>query len=126
MRPTTVDAVIKENKKIVLIKRGTEPFLGKWALPGGFVDSGETTEEACIREAGEETGLKIDILKLIGVFSEPSRDISRGTISIAYLCKNTGGKLVGGDDATEAKWFSLEKLPEIAFDHKKIIEKVEK
>ena len=126
MRPTTVDALIIENEKIVLIKRGTEPFRGKWALPGGFVDSGETAEGACVREAKEETGLEVKVEKLVGVFSEPGRDPERGTIAVAYFCSMGGGELKGGDDAQKAEWFPLEELPELAFDHKKIIEKLEK
>lgn len=122
MRPTTTDALIIKEGKIVLIKRGTEPFKDKWALPGGFVDSGETAEAACVREAKEETGLIVEVEKLVGVFSEPARDPERGTIAVAYLCREIGGKLSGGDDAAEARWFSLGKLPELAFDHKKIIE----
>jgi len=124
MRPTTVDALIVEDGRIVLIKRGTDPFKGKWALPGGFVDSGETAEEACGREAKEETGLDVNVGKLLGVFSDPARDPGRGTIAVAYLCSVLGGEIRGGDDAEEAKWFSLDSLLELAFDHKKIIEKV--
>ena len=121
MRPTTVDALIVEKGKIVLIKRGTEPFKGEWALPGGFVDSQETAEAACVREAKEETGLDVKIEGLTGVFSEPGRDPERGTIAVAYLCNVAGGKLLRGDDAMEAKWFSLNGLPELAFDHWEII-----
>ncbi|MFP3949772.1 MAG: NUDIX domain-containing protein [Candidatus Micrarchaeia archaeon] len=121
MRPATVDALILENGKIMLIKRGREPDKGKWALPGGFVDKKECAEGACIREAREETGLDVEIEKLAGVFSEPGRD-PRGTISIAYLCRKKSGEERGGDDADEAGWFRLDGLPELAFDHKKIIE----
>ncbi len=124
MRPTTTDALIVENGKIVLIKRGTVPFKGVWALPGGFVDSQETAEEACVREAEEETGLDVKIERLVGVFSSPGRDPERGTIAIAYLCNVAGGKLLGGDDAEEAKWFSLVSLPKLAFDHGEIIGKM--
>lgn len=125
MRPATVDALILEDGKIMLIKRGREPDKGKWALPGGFVDEGETAEEACVREAREETGLEIEVGKIVGVFSEPGRD-PRGTISIAYLCRKKGGKAMGGDDAEEAGWFPLDGLPELAFDHGRIIMQIEK
>ncbi len=120
MRPATVDALILENEKIMLIKRGSKPDKGKWALPGGFVDNGESAEEACTREAKEETGLDVEIVGLAGVFSDPGRD-PRGTISIAYLCRKKGGNVQEGDDADEARWFRLDGLPELAFDHKKII-----
>ncbi|MEM3555662.1 MAG: NUDIX hydrolase [Candidatus Micrarchaeia archaeon] len=121
MRPTTVDSVIVEDGKILLIKRKFKPFKGKWALPGGFVDEGETVEEAVERETMEETGMKVRIVKLIGVYSNPKRD-PRGTISIAFLTKPTSKEARGGDDAEEARWFNLNELPEMAFDHKKIIE----
>ncbi len=120
MRPFVTDAVIVRDGRIVLIRRNKEPFKGKWALPGGFVEAGETAEEACAREAFEETGLQVRVEKLIGVFSGPERD-PRGTIAGAYLCRVVGGELRGGTDASEAKWFGLEELPELAFDHKKII-----
>ena len=123
MRPAAVDALIVKGDEIVLIKRGKEPFRGKWALPGGFVDEGETAEEACAREAKEETGLDVEVGELVGVFSEPERDPQRGTIAVAYLCKLVGGKLDGADDAEKAEWFPLGKLPKLAFDHGKIIEK---
>jgi len=126
MRPTTTDAVIVREDEIVLIRRGTEPFKGKWALPGGFVDSGETAEAACVREAKEETGLDVEVEELLGVFSGPERDPVRRTIAVAYLCKEVGGELVGGDDAAEAKWFSLEELPELAFDHLEIINTIKR
>jgi 8-oxo-dGTP diphosphatase len=121
MRPTTVDSVIIEDEKVLLIKRKFNPFKGKWALPGGFVDEGETVEEAVERETMEETGVKVKIVKLIGVYSKPERD-PRGTISVAFLTKPASKEARGGDDAEEARWFELDKLPEMAFDHKKIIE----
>lgn len=132
MRPFVTDAVIVREGRIVLIRRNNEPFKGKWALPGGFVEEGETAELCCQREAYEETGLKVRAKRLIGVFSDPGRD-PRGTVAAAYLCEIIGGKqetkgwkLVGGDDAKAAKWFSLNKLPTLAFDHKKIIEEAKK
>lgn len=125
MRPFVTDAVILQDGRIVLIRRNKEPFKGMWALPGGFAEENETAEECCGREAYEETGLRVRVKRLIGIFSDPERD-PRGTIAGAYLCKVVGGELKGGDDAKEAKWFSLEKLPELAFDHKKIIEEAKK
>ena len=116
-----VDGLIIENNDIVLIKRGNAPYKGIWALPGGFVEYGETTEQAIIREIYEETGLVCEITRLFGVYSEPNRDPRGHTISIVYEAHKTRGTLIGGDDASDAQFFSLDKLPSLAFDHKMII-----
>ena len=86
----TVDAVILVNNRrnLVLIRRKNPPFQGELALPGGFVDVGETVEEACIREAYEETNININIIKLIGVFSDPRRDPRGHNVTIAFLCES--------------------------------------
>ncbi len=116
-----VDAVLIHNDDILLIKRGKEPFKGKYALPGGFVDYGETTEHAVIREVKEETGLNVAIKDLVGVYSDPARDPRGHTISVSYLVEVKGGKLKSSDDAAEARWFPLNSLPSLAFDHDRII-----
>ena len=123
MRPFACDAVIVKERSILLIQRKNEPFKGKWALPGGYIDENETAEQCCAREALEETGLEIEVKQLIGVFSRPGRD-PRGTVAAAYLCGVTGGQLKGGSDANEAKWFPLGELPALAFDHKEIIKEI--
>jgi 8-oxo-dGTP diphosphatase len=120
----TVDAAIVEAGRIVLIKRVNPPFKDKWALPGGFVDVGETVEQAVVREAKEETCLDVEIVKLVDVYSDPKRDPRGHTASVAYLCRKKRGTLKGADDAKEAKWFGLNELPELAFDHGKIISDV--
>lgn len=115
----TVDIVIRIGGGIILIKRKNPP-LG-WALPGEFVDIGETVEQAAIREAMEETGLSVFNLTLSGVYSDPERDPRFHTVSIVFTA-DAEGIPIGGDDAAEAKIFHLDNLPhDIAFDHLKII-----
>jgi len=122
-----VDGIIIKSGNILLIKRATEPFKDSWALPGGFVELGETLEQAVAREIEEETGLKTEALKLVGAYSDPKRDPRGHTISIAYLMKITGGTEKTTEEAKEVKYFLLAHLPEnIAFDHKKIIEEAKK
>jgi len=118
----TVDAIIQHTDGgIVLVKRGHEPFKDMWALPGGFVEVGETVENACLREVKEETGLDAKIVCLMGVYSDPKRDPRGHTVSIIYICETTSGELKGGDDASQAKSFKeLEKL-DLAFDHGRIL-----
>ncbi len=124
---TAIDAVIiDENETVVLIRRRNPPYQNHWALPGGFVELGEKVEDAVVREAKEETGLDIKIIKLVGVYSDPNRDPRGHVISITYLCKRSdrAEKPRGGDDAKEAKVFNrrdLEKI-QLAFDHKIIIQ----
>jgi len=117
----TVDAIILDGNNIALIKRLNEPYKDMWALPGGFVDSYEDTEDACIREAKEETCLDVKITSVSGVYAHPDRDPRGHIISIAYTCKIVSGELKGADDAKEAKWFEIDSLPKMAFDHANII-----
>ena len=124
----TVDAVILVNNKkaLVLIRRKNPPFQGELALPGGFVDVGETVENACIREAKEETNININIIKLIGVFSEPKRDPRGHNVTIAFLCEllTDNEKPKAMDDAVALEVIPLSKISslKLAFDHKEIIE----
>ena len=106
---------------ILLIKRRNPPFKNKWALPGGFVEYGEKTENAVIREVYEETGLKTKVIELIGVYSDPNRDPRGHTISIVYLLEVINGKLLSGDDASDVKYFNMKQLPDLSFDHEQII-----
>ena len=117
----TVDGILISEEKILLIKRGNPPFKEDWALPGGFVDYGETTEDAIIREYKEETGLNVEIKELIGVYSDPNRDPRGHTISVVYDLSKIDGILKSGDDAIDACFFPLSDLPTLAFDHQKII-----
>jgi 8-oxo-dGTP diphosphatase len=117
----TVDTVIIYKGKLVLIKRKNPPFQGYFALPGGFVEVGETVETAAVREAKEETGLEVRLLKLLGVYSEPSRDPRSHTVSVCFLAVGSGN-LKAGSDALDTELFGINEIPELAFDHNKIIE----
>ena len=120
----TVDGVVLKDEKILLIKRKNQPFKGKWALPGGFVDYGETAEDAVVREVLEETGLNTRVGSLFGVYSDPQRDPRGHTITVVYLLEVCGGFLKSGDDAVEVGFFALDDLPVLSFDHEKIIKDV--
>lgn len=118
----TVDGIIKKDNKIVLIRRKFEPFKNYWALPGGFVEYNEKTENAVIREIFEETGLKTRIKKLIGVYSDPTRDPRGHTVSIVYELEILKGEMIFGDDASDVNFFNINELPDkLSFDHEKII-----
>ncbi len=119
--PLTTDAVVLYKGKVLLIKRLKDPFQNHWALPGGFVEYGEKTEDACLRELEEETSLKGKIKELIGVYSKPDRDPRGHIITIAYLVTPISKAVKPADDAKEVKWFSINKLPKLAFDHLDII-----
>jgi len=120
----TVDGIVLKDGKILLIKRKNQPFEGKWALPGGFVEYGEKTEDATVREVLEETGLKTKINHLFGVYSDPNRDPRGHTVSVVYVLDTCNGELKSGDDACDAKFFDLKNLPDLSFDHEVIIKDV--
>jgi len=120
----TVDGIVLKDGKILLIKRKNQPFEGKWALPGGFVEYGEKTEDATVREVFEETGLKTKINHLVGVYSDPNRDPRGHTVSIVYILDICNGELKSGDDARDVKFFDLKNLPDLSFDHEGIIKEV--
>ncbi len=116
-----VDVIIPSERGVVLIRRGTEPFKGQWALPGGFVEVGETLEEAAYREAAEETGLAVEVARLVGVYSDPARDPRGHNVSVAFLARVLSGDLVAATDASEVAVLDPSSV-ELAFDHRKIIE----
>jgi 8-oxo-dGTP diphosphatase len=118
----SVDGIIRQQDRILLIKRKYQPFKERWALPGGFVNYGETVEDAVIREVLEETGLYTEIKGLIGVYSDPKRDPRGHTITIVFQLKPKRGNIKSGDDAADAKYFDLKDLPCLAFDHNLIID----
>ena len=113
--------MVERDGALLLVKRGRPPFEGTYALPGGFVEAGETVEEAAVREVREETGLRTRVVRLLGVYSDPERDPRGHTVSAVFLLEMTGGRLKGGDDAAEAKFFEVGKLPPLAFDHEKVV-----
>ncbi len=115
-----VDVVIPSERGIVLVRRASDPFEGEWALPGGFVEVGETVEEAATREAAEETGLAIELARLIGVYSAPDRDPRGHNVSVAFLARVVGGDLVAASDAAEVAVLDPEAV-ELAFDHRRIV-----
>ncbi len=114
----TVDIIIRQGEKIVLIERKNDPK--GWALPGGFVDYGESLEQAAQREALEETGLVLTDLRQFRAYSEPDRDPRRHNISLVFTAGGSG-ELRGGDDAATARLFALDDLPELCFDHARIL-----
>lgn len=119
----TVDVVILlPGDRVVLVERAHEPR--GWALPGGFVDVGETLEAAAVREAREETGLEVDLVEQFHCYSDPRRDPRRHTVTTVFLGRAAGDP-VGGDDAASASAFGWTALPSpLAFDHAEILSDV--
>jgi len=117
----TVDIIIETKGGIVLVRRKNPP--PGWALPGGFIDYGESAEAAAVREAREETGLTVRLTQLLGVYSSPDRDPRFHTLSVVYVAEPEGGQEPrGGDDAAEARVFPADRIPgDVAFDHASII-----
>ena len=118
----TVDAIVYSKEKngisVLLIQRGRDPFINKWALPGGFIEMDETLESACIRELEEETGLKVQQMEKFRTYDAIDRDPRHRTISVVFSTELEELKKVSGsDDAINAKWFNTDKLPDLAFDH---------
>ncbi len=116
------DSVVIHNGKILLIKRATKPFKGFWTLPGGIMDSGETIEQTAIREVLEETGAKVKIEKMVGVYSGPKRDPRGTSLSVVFLMKFIRFSGVADKEVSEVRFFPVNKLPtRIGFDHRDII-----
>ena len=125
----TTDCVIfaedaRDGLSVLLVERGNEPFKGCWAFPGGFLNMDETVEEGALRELKEETGfdVKIDLLEQLGCFSDVDRDPRGRTISIAFYALVQKGTVTAGDDAAAARWFPVDRVPPLAFDHAKILQ----
>ena len=124
----TVDCVVFDpTGRVLLIRRRHEPFKGGYALPGGFVEIGETVEEACRRELHEETGVSARDLRLVGVYSDPSRDPRGHTVSVAFLAQLVApAEAVAGDDAAAAEWVADWRQQRLAFDHAQVLADAEK
>lgn len=115
--------VVRHRAEVLLVKRGNDPFKGCWALPGGFMEMDETIERCAVRELQEETCLTVDErqLRLIGVYSAPGRDPRGRTVTAAYRVDVEEREAIAGDDAAEVRWWPLDELPPLAFDHAEII-----
>ncbi|OPY29386.1 MAG: ADP-ribose pyrophosphatase [Methanocella sp. PtaU1.Bin125] len=121
LRPLTVDAIVLCEGRIVLIRRKNEPYQGMLALPGGFVERDETVEQAVVREAREETGLDTEIVRLVGVYSDPGRDPRGPIVSVCYLVKATGGRPGAASDAAAVELVRPDEVPALAFDHDRMV-----
>ncbi|MGP3977238.1 NUDIX domain-containing protein [Streptomyces sp. 8N114] len=121
----TADVVaVTADGRVLLIERGWEPFEGRWALPGGHVDEGETSREAAVRELAEETGVQVAAgdLRQLGAFDRPGRDPRGRYVTVAYFAHVPADtRATAGDDARAARWWPLDSLPELAFDHADIL-----
>lgn len=123
----TVDCVIfgldEDDLKVLLIQRDLEPFAGEWAIPGGFVEVGESLETAARRELAEETGLEKIYLEQLYSFGDPGRDLREHVVTVAYyaLVNIFDHKVQAATDARDAAWFAVSDLPRLAFDHDKIL-----
>lgn len=109
--------------KVLLIQRGNYPYKTSWAFPGGFMNINETAEQAALRELKEETGLKDVIVRQLYTYTDIDRDPRERVISIAHYALARISEVKAGDDAKEAKWFSLSEIPNLAFDHDVILNK---
>ena len=122
-----VGAVIVQNHRVLLIRRGQPPLLGEWSLPGGVLECGETLREAVVREAREETGLVVETDEMLGVYERLIRGdearVRYHYVLIDFLCHPTGGDLKAGSDAADVRWFTRDELPalNLAYDANDVV-----
>ena len=121
----TADSVVfcngSDGLSVLLIERMNEPFKGCWAFPGGFMEMEEDAEDCAKRELKEETGLEIRTMRQLGAFTDVNRDPRGRTVSIAYYAVIEKSEVKGADDAIQARWFPIDSIPLLAFDHDKIL-----
>lgn len=120
----TADCMVTNSRgEVLLVRRGNDPYKGCWALPGGFMEMDETIEHCAVRELAEETGLNVSEqdIRLIGVYSAPGRDPRGRTVTAAYAISIENATALAGDDAAEVRWWPLNALPPLAFDHAQIV-----
>ena len=121
----TVDGILQKGSAVLMVRRKKEPFQGRLALPGGFVNEGEAVEDAFRREVFEETALEVEPIDILGVYSDPNRDPRKHTLSVVFIGLILGGSEKAGDDASGLEWVDLAGLDvirnELAFDHAKIL-----
>jgi 8-oxo-dGTP diphosphatase len=117
----TADGIVVKGNKLLLIKRGRDPYKGAYALPGGFLEYGERAEDCIVREVREETGLATEVVDLVGLYSDPDRDPRGHFVTAVYHLRAVGGRLRAGDDAESAEWVPMDRLPRFAFDHEKVV-----
>ncbi len=113
--------VFDKGGHVLLVRRGRPPYKGRYALPGGFVEVGESVETACRRELKEETGITVRALKLVGVYSDPKRDPRGHCVSVAFLALVGKARPLAGDDAAAAEWVKDWRRQKLAFDHADIL-----
>jgi len=123
-----VDVILQRDSKVLMIRRKKDPFKGQLALPGGFVNEGETVEDAMKREAMEETSLEVEPIDILGVYSDPKRDPRKHILSVVFVGIIVGGSDKAGDDAASLEWVDLVGFErhQIAFDHVTILSDYEK
>ena len=123
----TVDVIIEQNSRILMIRRKNDPYKGCLALPGGFVDEGERIEDAARREANEETSLNIHLVDILGVYSDPRRDPRKHIVTVVFVGIIVSGDLRANDDAASIEWIQLGSIDQLqqqkmlAFDHAQIL-----
>ena len=124
----TVDVILQRDSRVLMVRRKKDPFKGHLALPGGFVNEGETVETAAKREAMEETSLEVEPIEILGVYSDPKRDPRKHIATVVFVGIIVGGSETAGDDAASLEWVDLPVIDrqQIAFDHATILQDYEK